>query len=240
MDRLKELLEYQEKDLALDAFKAKVKDTPTRKRLVQLQRYLKSSQKKISDAEKQAILKQEAVRRLENQTKQVQGELDELMRDMGYFAEAEAEELKKNEVQQLGKTASGLDATAANIKKELLSIVKEIEESDTAIRELLQKMRVAKKEYDTLRETYDAEMQEVSGEITEMEASVAAIGKEIEPTLLEEYKRIKGIRSNPVAVLEENRCTGCNMQLPSGVAGRVVSSDSPVLCENCGRILVVL
>ena len=41
MEQWNQLWEYQQKDMALDQFKAALKDTPTRKRLVKLQRYLK-------------------------------------------------------------------------------------------------------------------------------------------------------------------------------------------------------
>ena len=40
MDQMRQLWEYQQKDMALDRFDEEQKNTPTRKRLVKLQRYL--------------------------------------------------------------------------------------------------------------------------------------------------------------------------------------------------------
>ena len=100
-------------------------------------------------------------------------------------------------------------------------------------------MVAAKNEYDGLRVEYNKEMEGSSGALKELKEKLAAMEKQVPEILISEYKRIKGFRPNPVAILSENRCGGCNMQLPSGVAAAVMSSDKPVECENCGRILIL-
>ena len=101
-------------------------------------------------------------------------------------------------------------------------------------------MRTAKAEYDQLKVQYDKEVAAGSGELKVLEDKLEQAGQGIPKEVLEEYKRIKGIRPTPVAILQDNRCDGCKIQLPSGVASSVASSDKLVHCENCGRILIVL
>lgn len=240
MKNLAELWEFQKEDMELDAFKAKIMDTPTRKRLVQLQNYLKSSQKKVSDIENKAILAQDAIAENERQYNKLQEEIEELNKDIGYITETEAALLHEKEVQATVSLAEKLAASIAGIKKELLSIQKNIDENDNQVRELLQKMRAAKKEYDELRVEYDAQIAASAADIAKMEKQVKTIAKKVDKEALKEYERIKNARANPVALFEKDRCMGCNMQLPSSVGAKILSAEKPVLCENCGRILIVL
>lgn len=240
MKNLAELWAFQKEDLELDAFQAKIKDTPTRKRLVQLQSYLKSSQKKVTDIEKKAILTQNAIEEYERQYIKAGEDLEELNKDIGYMTETDAAELHKDEVQDTVKAAEKLSSDVASIRKELINIQKDIEKSDAEVRELLQKMRVAKKEYDTLRVEYDTQVAASADEVKALEKKVKAASKKLDAAVLKEYTRIKDARQNPVALFENDRCMGCNMQLPSSVGDRILSSEKPILCENCGRILIVL
>ena len=60
MENLQQLWQYQQVDMELDAYKRKIQDTPTRKQLVKLKRFMQNSQSRISDAESKAVVKQNA------------------------------------------------------------------------------------------------------------------------------------------------------------------------------------
>ena len=79
----------------------------------------------------------------------------------------------------------------------------------------------------------------VEGDVSAVTEAVNAAAQGISPEIIAEYTRIKGFRANPVAVLEDNRCNGCNMQLPAGVAVQIAKGDKIITCENCGRILII-
>ena len=61
--------------------------------------------------------------------------------------------------------------------------------------------------------------------------------KAVDAELLERYKRIKGRYAVPMAKVENNQCSGCNMSLPTSTVKRVATGEGIVECENCGRIL---
>ena len=69
MENLQQLWQYQQVDMELDAYKRKIPDTPTRKQLVKLKRFMQNSQSKISDAESKAVVKQNALTELNAQSK---------------------------------------------------------------------------------------------------------------------------------------------------------------------------
>ncbi len=238
MENLQQLWQYQQVDMELDAYKRKIQDTPTRKQLVKLKRFMQNSQGKISDAESKAVVKQNALTELNAQSKKLMGEMEEVSKDIGYYSECDDSELDQKLVQELVKNSEKISDAAAHVRSEIAKIREEILQTDKLIREILLKMRTAKAEYDQLKVQY--EVAAGSGELKELEEKLEQAGQGISGEVLDEYRRIKGIRPTPVAILQDNRCDGCKIQLPSGVASSVANSDKLVHCENCGRILIVL
>ena len=137
------------------------------------------------------------------------------------------------------KQATAVVNKSGKLKEDLQSMHDEVEQADKTVRELLQKMLSAKKEYDMLKVEHQKELDSGSGEQQALENAVKEAAQNISPEILAEYNRIKGFRPNPVAILENSRCNGCNMQLPAGVSGRILKGDGIVTCENCGRILII-
>lgn len=240
MEQWNQLWEYQQKDMALDQFKAALKDTPTRKRLVKLQRYLKNSQKKVNNMEARALQMQGEMQSIEKQYAGLEAELEELEKDISYYSECDDDELDTEQAKTLIKQATAVVNKSGKLKEDLQSMHDEVEQADKTVRELLQKMLSAKKEYDMLKVEHQKELDSGSGEQQALENAVKEAAQNISPEILAEYSRIKGFRPNPVAILENSRCNGCNMQLPAGVSGRILKGDGIVTCENCGRILIVL
>ena len=119
MDQMIRLWEYQQKDMALEQFKAELKDTPTRKRLVKLQRYLKNSQKKVNSLESKALQIQEAMQSIEKQYAALETDLEELEKDIGYYSECEDEELDAEQIKAVMQHASELVGQSESLKTEL-------------------------------------------------------------------------------------------------------------------------
>jgi len=239
MEKLDLLWKYQEKDLALEAYQKQLKDTPTRREMVKLQRFVKSSRTRIEEIEKMAKIRQNRISELEKQNQALQNDLVDLDQDIGYYSECSVEELDEKAVQELVRNCEKLLDSIGQVKKQLLAVRQEVEQSDKELKELFLKMKAAKAKYDTLKEEHAKELAAGADKQKELQDAADAAAAPIPPALMEHYQRVKGARSNPVALLKDNRCTGCQMQLPSGVAALVEGSDKPVECENCGRILVL-
>jgi len=233
------LWEYQRIDLELEKYQKEVKNTPTRRRLVQLQRFVRDSQSRLSEMENTAVVKQNSILELEAQNTALAADLEDLNQDLGYYSECDDEELDIKEIEQMVKNCEKTYDAIAQVKKQVTRLKQEVEASDRATRELIAKMRAAKEEFDMLRVEHEKELAGGEDEEKELKKKLAAAQKAVPAGVLAEYTRIKGFRANPVAVLSGNRCGGCNMQLPANVATKVAASDKPVTCENCGRILIL-
>ena len=74
-------------------------------------------------------------------------------------------------------------------------------------------------------------------DIDKAKAAADEAAKAVDAELLARYKRIKGRYAVPMAKVENNQCSGCNMSLPTSTVKRVATGEGIVECENCGRIL---
>ena len=69
MDNLALLWEYQLADLALENYQKELKDTPTRKKLLKLQRFIQAGQAKVQEMESSSRVTQNKISELEGQLK---------------------------------------------------------------------------------------------------------------------------------------------------------------------------
>lgn len=239
MVELDKLWEYQLTELAVEEYENKLKNTETRKKLVQLQKFLQGSQSKLLSGENVARVKQDKISNLESQLKEDIKELEDLNKDLSYYSECDIEDINQNDIQEFVKNCEKVSENIGSIKKQISKLKSDVDKADKEAKDILQKMRKAKKEFDELKAKHLKELEAGSQDLTELRVKMEAAAKNVDPQLMEKYKKIKGIRPNPVAILSDARCGGCNMQLPSGITQIVKNADTVVLCENCGRILYI-
>lgn len=232
-------LKYQEANLAYEEHEKTLRDTPTRRKLVNLQKFLQQCQVKIAEYEETTTLRKKKLSQLDTEDREVAIELDDVSKDLSYLSEAAAVELDQKEITNFLRKSEKLFDRAANVKKNASLIRIDSESDEKVIQNLFLKMRAAKKEYDELREVYQKEAGAHDPKLAELKTEMIALEKHVPSAILKEYKRIKGFKPNPIAVLKNSRCMGCNLQLPSSISAKILANEF-YNCENCGRILVIL
>ena len=234
---LRILYEYQTAELALEEYEQKLKNTATRKQLIQRQRFLQISQQKLVEMENIARVRQDKISNMQAQHKELLDQLEDLGKDISYYSSCEIEEVSVKEIQNVVKDSEKLYNDIIALKKQMTQLKQEIDKALDEIRDTWQKMRKAKAEFDELKQRHTLEIEAGNEDFEKLKKSVNEARSKVDPKLMELYQKIKGNRQNPVAILDGVRCSGCNMQLSSGIVQVVKNSDKPVECENCGRIL---
>ncbi len=127
---------------------------------------------------------------------------------------------------------------------------KKIEEEILAIMtnedEFLKREKNLMKEYEELKS-------KIEGEIAEEEKRVEILKKEIEEKLKEReekkkniedkfyeiYERIRDLKKDKIAIckIEDEKCGGCYIFLPTYIIEKVKQQKEIIQCENCSRIL---
>lgn len=67
---------------------------------------------------------------------------------------------------------------------------------------------------------------------------IEALRPEVPAPILGHYDRLVSRGKKAVALVRRGVCTGCQMQLPSGVYAKLLRDDDICVCDNCARYLV--
>lgn len=235
MSRLNKLWDYQNAELELAAIDAKLKGTEARQKLARLHSFLAEQQGQIRSMEKQLEGKKALVDRLSVSFEQMERSFELEQDEIGIMENDE--ECTAAEMSEARKALEKLLEQITSTRKELYDTLTWIDGAATTLKTTWAKASKAKKEYDTLKLLCEEEMKQGQPAIDAAKAKIKAAAAEVDPSLMEKYIGVKKNHQNPMAKLENNKCTGCNMSLPTVVVRRVTTSSAVVECENCGRIL---
>lgn len=235
MNKLDALWDYQQTELQYDKLERKLKATPARQKRNKLYAFLSEQQNALSSIQKNIDARKAAVDKLS-------AEVDDLMRRYELeLSEIEAmkndEECTAAEVTESRRSLEKLITNMDAARRELYDTLSWIEKAAVESKETYQKAGKAKKEYDAVRAECDEEAENAKPELESARTKMLEAAKEVDPELLERYKKIKGHHTAPMARVENDQCSGCNMSLPMATIKRVNTGTDIVECENCGRIL---
>ena len=237
MDRLKALWDYQVAETELEQLEKSLKNTETRKRLIRQQQLFQNNQVYLKKLEQESVLANNKMMEISAQADALKKQMEQKDTEISEIEDYELDDLFLADVQELIKECESIKSTIEMNKRKLVDIMHRLEKSETDIKETLVKMSNAKKAFDQLKAAHAKELAAGKDDLEKLRANVAKAAQGIDAGLLEEYKRIKQHRPNPVAYFKNKRCQGCNMELPSSQLQELKAGDKIILCENCGRIL---
>lgn len=129
----------------------------------------------------------------------------------------------------------------STLEDELLEVMEQREEADTALTQLLSQRTVLESEQRELAATRDTVFAEIDAAASERAIERDTIAAELPADLLALYERARehggGVGA---AVLRQRRCEGCRIELSGSELASVrrAGPDEVVRCDNCRRVLV--
>ncbi len=239
MNNLELLWDFQTAELELENFENELKNTQTRKKLVAQQQIFNANQQKLKQLEQESILNQSKISEISVQIEQLAKQMEQKQTEIAEVEDLDLEDVFVEDVREMGKECDSVKNALELNKRKLVEIIHRLEQSEAEVKETLVKMSNAKKHFDQLKEAHAKELDSGKDDLERLRGEVAKAAQGIDEALMAQYKKIKQHRHNPVAIFKDNRCQGCNMQLPSSVLQNLKNDDKIITCENCGRILFV-
>ena len=234
MDQIRLLWEYQQADMEVSKMENSIKRSPNRQKLVKYRDYLVSQQNVMKRIESEVSAMADRLEALKDAISMTEDQYKALKQkvESDQATDAKAVQQLMNEAKRFLNNLTAYEQEIKRIRK------------DAADRERLQhdvKVRAAKAkaEFDKLKVAFDAEYKEKTVELEELKAKAAELAKPVEAAFMERYEAIKRHSVPPLAKLNGDQCTGCNMSLPSAVT-RKIKAGELIECETCGRLLVIL
>ncbi|MGI6705294.1 MAG: zinc ribbon domain-containing protein [Clostridia bacterium] len=232
MEQLDLLWEYQEIDLKLEQWENERKNSPIRQNLLKITNYLLEQQNALRDMETVAKEKMHAFETINKNYEEI---IDQLV-----IAEEKVTKGEVSDLEQLKQIKKSSEETREKLQKQeadLLKLASEIDRLNRRLRDVTIKVSKGKKEYNQVKAQYDEELGKISDKLKSLREKQKGIEMKINKELLEKYRNLRINRNTAVAVVDEDKCGGCNMTLASLVVRNVRESERVVECEHCGRIL---
>ncbi|MDR0396017.1 MAG: C4-type zinc ribbon domain-containing protein [Oscillospiraceae bacterium] len=228
------LWKYQRADMEADLFEREMRGNPSRLKLLKDRDFLLEQQNAMRKIESDLAAMAERITALTADTVKA----EESLRDL-------QETLEETEPESLDIARKSLDYcqklmhAIGRMEQELQKIRKDSDVRAKQQHEVRVRAARVKAEFDKLKVVYDGEYKEQSSYLDSLRKRVVQAASAVPQELIAKYKLIKMHKTPPVSILTDDRCGGCNMNLPTVVMRSIRMGAESVDCENCGRIVLV-
>jgi len=229
---------YQEAELKYEAFERQVRDTDTRKDMLKNKALFEKNQAVFKKLEAESAALAASLNEISGQVSEAGKKMEVKTQEISEMSEYDIEDLFLQDVRESIKECEDIRSSLEQCRRKATDIKNKLSSINEDILKVLRVMSAAKNNFDNLKAKYTEELASKSGEVEVYKQEVEKAAKGIDPELMEKYKKVKTRWKNPVAVIKNDRCSGCNMQLPASVLDKVKSGTDIVECDSCGRILV--
>lgn len=234
MEQYERLWQYQQVDMELDQYEKEMRGNSNRKELLKHRDFLLEQQNVLKKIEADVEVMSDRMEALADEITRLNGSVSEAAANLEANRPQDAEEARKQiaAVQKLLSTISRYESELAKMRKDS-------EARDRQQREVRVRAAKARAEFDRIKVIYDEEYKVAAVKLEALKKKVAKEAEGIDPELLEKYKAIKRHSTPPITRIHDDRCGGCNMQLPAADMNKIRTGSPFVECENCGRIILV-
>ena len=234
MEQYELLWKYQQVDMELDRYEKEMRGNSNRKELLKHRDFLLEQQNVLKKIETDVEVMSDRMEALADEIKRLSGSVAEATANFENNRPDNLEDVKKQMA-----SIQKLIATITRYESELAKMRKDSEARDRQQREVRVRAAKARAEFDRIKVIYDEEYKTAAVKLEALKKKVAREAEGIDPELLEKYKAIKRHSTPPITRIHDDRCGGCNMQLPAADMNRIRTGAPYVECENCGRIILV-
>lgn len=235
MAKLDALWQYQAAELEKERLEREILRSPAHAKLHKLYAFLTEQQNAISRMQAEMEQKQASLAKLAERVQKLEKDVD--LEASEFEQMQKDEECTAAELTECRRSYEQLLEALAAARRELTELVKWTQNIAAEYKDTRGKAGKAKKEYDATRAACEAEQAARQGEVDEAAAAMNDKAKAVDAPLMERYKKVKKNHAVPMAKVENDQCSGCNMSLPTVVIKKVTAGTGIVECDNCGRIL---
>jgi predicted nucleic acid-binding Zn-ribbon protein len=228
-EKLKSLEELQRVDLQIRDLNLEAQKHPARLKQIEAERNqarvtLDASRGKLADNERARRQNEQLLQIEKDKVRKWESRLNELKTPREYAALARELDIAK-------KTNLTADEELKRLSTEYLDIKKQVEASEAVVGE---KEAVAAREGEEIKTALEG----VQDRLRALEEERARLLKDVEPSLLSRYERLRkqrgGIAVVPVVL---GTCKGCQRNIPPQMANNLITAQEIMTCPNCHRFI---
>lgn len=229
---IKELWELQKHYKLLWEIENSIKDPSNLESIKRLRMLLKDMDMKIEDLQNRIGFYEKSMKKNNILLRDLEYKLKEIEKKL-----YETDIVNFNHLTLLDREREVLNNNIENVETELLKNMEYIEELKKEHENLSRSFRKYKKDYTRLIKEHRNLMSQYEKKAEDERTEIERISSTIDGNILKNFENL--LKTKRIAVVEviENRCSGCNMLLPSIILDKLGKDDEIVFCDNCHRML---
>jgi len=142
------------------------------------------------------------------------------------------------ELVNLENEARNFKSKIVKKEDELLELMAQVEEMEAEVKARSKEVQKLQREWQQRQESLKQRKVEVEVELNRLSEMRQELAQPLDSENLRLYEQLRMTRGQAVAKVEQGRCLGCRIPLPTSQWQRVKAGDL-VQCNNCNRILCV-
>ena len=142
------------------------------------------------------------------------------------------------ELEKMTQMVEEMDSARNRLEDRILELMGTAEELEDAIGEKTQDLEGKAKIIRELEQSREKEVGELDLQLTDLPRKREELLADMPVDLVQRYEKVRGrMGARPLARVEKQVCTGCQMSISATVMREIKKGDQLVQCESCGRIL---
>jgi len=142
------------------------------------------------------------------------------------------------ELVNLKREAENLKGKLSAKEDALLELMSQVEEMEARVKGSTKELKELKQEWQQKQEALTRRKIETETALTSLDENRQELAQQISPEALNLYEQIKLTKGQAIAKVEQGRCQGCRITLPTSQWQKAKAGDL-VQCNSCNRILYV-
>lgn len=232
MSTMKVLWELQLHYNLLWEIENSIKEPSSLENIKRLGMLLKDIDMKMEDLQKRIEFEEKSLKKNNTLLKDLEYQLKEVEKKL-----YEADIVNINHLTLLDRERETLNKNIENVETELLKNMESIEEMKKEYDNLNKSFRKYRKEYTRLVKEHKNLISQYERKADNERTEIKRIKSTIDENVLKKFEDLIKTKRIAVAEVIDNRCSGCNMLLPSIILDKMRKDDDIVLCDNCHRML---
>ena len=232
MSTMKVLWELQLHYNLLWEIENSIKEPSSLENIKRLGMLLKDIDMKMEDLQKRIEFEEKSLKKNNTLLKDLEYQLKKVEKKL-----YEADIVNINHLTLLDRERETLNKNIENVETELLKNMESIEEMKKEYDNLNKSFRKYRKEYTRLVKEHKNLINQYERKADYERAEIKRIKSTIDGNILKKFEDLIKTKRIAVAEVIDNRCSGCNMLLPSIILDKMRKDDDIVLCDNCHRML---
>lgn len=138
---------------------------------------------------------------------------------------------------ELQKEEKNLKIKKEELENDILELMENVEINTQKLYDSEKEYSRLNNEYDNYKEQNKIKINNINKQYSELEKELKLLKSSLNKEVLLEFENLKIKKTKPISRLQNDRCRGCHMSIPSSVISKVKRGREIVHCDNCGRIL---